>query len=81
MLHDLRSTPTDAQRLDTDRQANVDSSGATNAYALAMGAEGSDRNTGDRTKLFALFDRRDHYIFFASAAMMLLPLLGGYYFN
>jgi len=79
MLHDLRTAPTDTTRVDDDQQLKGDLSHPQAAYGLATKTDGPARAGG--TRLFALFDQRDRYIFFASAAMMLLPLLGGYYFN
>jgi hypothetical protein len=77
MLHDLRTAPTEAPRFDNDDRLTEYTPQAAAAYALAMKGDGA---TSGQTR-FSMFDKNDRSMFFASAVMMLLPLLGGYYFN
>jgi len=79
MLHDLRTAPTDAPRFDAEDKLTEYSPRAAAAYALAMKANGSNEDAPQSR--FSQFDKNDRFMFFASALMMLLPLLGGYYFN
>jgi hypothetical protein len=74
MLLDLRTAPTNAP-LDANYPVTENSAPATSAYALAMNTDGS------RGKTFSLFGKSDFAMFIASAVMMLLPLIGGYYFD